>query len=144
MPSMFLFERNGEYILFIWKFYPSLHFHRAKSLMLTFLSVFCLQLACCCGSAACSCCCNCCPKIKQSTGTRVMYAFYFLLVTIICVIMMSPTVEEMMKDHVSSVRDVSASPCKLWLVASEFWPIVDGVFWWATSLKEKKKLPCDM
>uniref|UniRef100_A0A3Q3XJZ4 Serine incorporator 5 n=1 Tax=Mola mola TaxID=94237 RepID=A0A3Q3XJZ4_MOLML len=32
------------------------------------------------------------PKIKQSTGTRVMYALYFLLVTIICVIMMSPTV----------------------------------------------------
>ncbi|KAM7018042.1 serine incorporator 5 [Tautogolabrus adspersus] len=51
------------------------------------------QLACCCGSAACSCCCNCCPKIKQSTGTRIMYALYFLLVTIICVIMMSPTVE---------------------------------------------------
>uniref|UniRef100_A0A8C5D9U2 Serine incorporator 5 n=1 Tax=Gouania willdenowi TaxID=441366 RepID=A0A8C5D9U2_GOUWI len=55
------------------------------------------QLACCCGSAACSCCCKCCPKIKQSTGTRIMYAFYFLLVTIICVIMMSPTV---LKDHI--------------------------------------------
>lgn len=39
-----------------------------------------------------------------------MYALYFLLVTIICVIMMSPTVEDLMKDHVSSVRNVSASP----------------------------------
>lgn len=31
-----------------------------------------------------------------------MYAFYFLLVTIICVIMMSPTVEQEMRDHVST------------------------------------------
>uniref|UniRef100_A0A672ZYV6 Serine incorporator 5 n=1 Tax=Sphaeramia orbicularis TaxID=375764 RepID=A0A672ZYV6_9TELE len=58
------------------------------------------QLACCCGSAACSCCCNCCPKIKQSTGTRFMYALYFLLVTIICVIMMSPTVEEALRHNI--------------------------------------------
>uniref|UniRef100_A0A8D0AA27 Serine incorporator 5 n=1 Tax=Sander lucioperca TaxID=283035 RepID=A0A8D0AA27_SANLU len=59
-----------------------------------------LHLACCCGSAACSCCCNCCPKIKQSTGTRIMYAFYFLLVTIVCCIMMSPTVEKELRDHI--------------------------------------------
>ncbi|KAG7243991.1 hypothetical protein INR49_006152 [Caranx melampygus] len=58
------------------------------------------RLACCCGSAACSCCCNCCPKIKQSTGTRFMYALYFLLVTVVCVIMMSPTVEQEMKDSI--------------------------------------------
>ncbi|KAM4576521.1 serine incorporator 5 [Odontesthes bonariensis] len=58
------------------------------------------QLACCCGAAACSCCCNCCPKIKQSTGTRFMYALYFLLVTVICVIMMSPTVEQEMRDNI--------------------------------------------
>lgn len=58
------------------------------------------QLACCFGSAACSCCCKCCPKIKQSTGTRFMYALYFLLVTVICVIMMSPTVADAMKDNI--------------------------------------------
>ncbi|KAF3850906.1 hypothetical protein F7725_012678 [Dissostichus mawsoni] len=57
-------------------------------------------MACCCGSAACACCCNCCPNIKQSTGTRIMYALYFLLVTIVCVIMMSPTVEKEMKDNI--------------------------------------------
>lgn len=61
-----------------------------------------MQLACCCGSAACSCCCKCCPKIKQSTGTRVMYALYFLLVTVVCVTMMSPTVEQKIKTHVST------------------------------------------
>uniref|UniRef100_A0A8C6THC0 Serine incorporator 5 n=1 Tax=Neogobius melanostomus TaxID=47308 RepID=A0A8C6THC0_9GOBI len=58
------------------------------------------QLACCFGSAACSCCCKCCPKIKQSTGTRFMYALYFLLVTVICVIMMSPTVADSMKEQI--------------------------------------------
>lgn len=62
------------------------------------------QVACCCGSAACSCCCNCCPKIKQSTGTRVMYALYFLLVTITCVFMMSPTVEQAIKTNVSGTK----------------------------------------
>uniref|UniRef100_A0AAX7U1T3 Serine incorporator 5 n=1 Tax=Astatotilapia calliptera TaxID=8154 RepID=A0AAX7U1T3_ASTCA len=58
------------------------------------------QLACCCGSAACSCCCKCCPKIKQSTGTRIMYALYFLLVTVLCAVMMSPTVEQALKENI--------------------------------------------
>uniref|UniRef100_I3K817 Serine incorporator 5 n=1 Tax=Oreochromis niloticus TaxID=8128 RepID=I3K817_ORENI len=64
------------------------------------LCACCMSLACCCGSAACSCCCNCCPKIKQSTGTRVMYALYFLLVTVLCAIMMSPTVEQALKENI--------------------------------------------
>ncbi|KAM9464191.1 serine incorporator 5-like [Salvelinus alpinus] len=64
------------------------------------------QLACCCGSAACSCCCGCCPKIKQSTSTRFMYVLYFLLVTIVCVVMMSPTVEQEMRDHIPLYRDL--------------------------------------
>uniref|UniRef100_A0A4W5PXD3 Serine incorporator 5 n=1 Tax=Hucho hucho TaxID=62062 RepID=A0A4W5PXD3_9TELE len=64
------------------------------------------QLACCCGSAACSCCCGCCPKIKQSTSTRFMYALYFLLVTVICVVMMSPTVEQEMRDHIPFYSDL--------------------------------------
>ncbi|XP_067294262.1 serine incorporator 5 isoform X1 [Pseudorasbora parva] len=58
------------------------------------------QLACCCGSAACSLCCGCCPKIKQSTSTRFMYALFFMLVTVTCVIMMSPTVETAMREHI--------------------------------------------
>uniref|UniRef100_A0A8C7F2G6 Serine incorporator 5 n=1 Tax=Oncorhynchus kisutch TaxID=8019 RepID=A0A8C7F2G6_ONCKI len=64
------------------------------------------QLACCCGSAGCSCCCGCCPKIKQSTSTRFMYALYFLLVTVICVVMMSPTVEQEMRDHIPFYSDL--------------------------------------
>uniref|UniRef100_A0A8C1D8S9 Serine incorporator 5 n=2 Tax=Cyprinus carpio TaxID=7962 RepID=A0A8C1D8S9_CYPCA len=58
------------------------------------------QLACCCGSAACSLCCGCCPKIKQSTSTRFMYTLFFMLVTVTCVIMMSPTVEKAMQEHI--------------------------------------------
>lgn len=42
-----------------------------------------------------------------------MYALYFLLVTVICVIMMSPTVEDLMKDRVSSGRNVRVLPYKL-------------------------------
>lgn len=70
---------------------------------------FCLtfQLACCCGTAACALCCKCCPKIKQSTSTRFMYALYFILVTIICCVMMSTTVANEMKTHVSK-RDEPA------------------------------------
>ncbi|XP_035292093.1 serine incorporator 5 isoform X2 [Anguilla anguilla] len=64
------------------------------------------MLACCCGSAACSLCCGCCPKIKQSTGTRFMYALYFLLVTVICVIMMSPTVEKEIRDNIPFYEDM--------------------------------------
>ncbi|KAM3845985.1 serine incorporator 5 isoform 3-T3 [Vipera latastei] len=58
------------------------------------------QLACCCGTAACSLCCRCCPKIKQSTSTRFMYALYFILVALICCIMMSETVAKQMKEHI--------------------------------------------
>uniref|UniRef100_A0A6Q2XFS5 Serine incorporator 5 n=1 Tax=Esox lucius TaxID=8010 RepID=A0A6Q2XFS5_ESOLU len=64
------------------------------------------QLACCCGSAACSCCCGCCPKIKQSTSTRFMYALYFFLVTVICVCMMSPTMEQQMRDRIPYYSDL--------------------------------------
>lgn len=78
--------------------------------------VFCLtfQLACCCGTAACSLCCKCCPKIKQSTSTRFMYALYFILVTIICCIMMSTTVANEMKTHVSNRDVVTAAPGRKW------------------------------
>lgn len=74
--------------------------------------VFCLpfQLACCCGIAACSLCCKCCPKIKQSTSTRFMYALYFMLVTIICCVMMSTTVANEMKTHVSKTDEPTAAP----------------------------------
>ncbi|XP_010070935.1 PREDICTED: serine incorporator 5 [Pterocles gutturalis] len=48
----------------------------------------------------------CCPKIKQSTSTRFMYALYFILVTIICCIMMSTTVANEMKTHIPFYKEV--------------------------------------
>ncbi|KAM4809721.1 serine incorporator 5 [Rhinophrynus dorsalis] len=64
------------------------------------------QVACCCGTAACTLCCTCCPKIKQSTSTRIMYAVYFILVTVVCGAMMSPTVTDFMKDNIPSYKDI--------------------------------------
>ncbi|XP_018592360.1 serine incorporator 5-like [Scleropages formosus] len=58
------------------------------------------QLACCCGPAPCTLCCDSCPKIKQSTGTRFMYTLYFLLVTAVCMVMMSPTMEKVMRENI--------------------------------------------
>uniref|UniRef100_A0A4W3K3L1 Serine incorporator 5 n=1 Tax=Callorhinchus milii TaxID=7868 RepID=A0A4W3K3L1_CALMI len=67
--------------------------------------VFFHQLACCCGSASCSLCCSCCPMIKTSTGTRVMYALYHILGTIVCCLMLSPTVAEGLKEHIPFYSD---------------------------------------
>ncbi|XP_062905408.1 serine incorporator 5 [Mobula hypostoma] len=58
------------------------------------------QLACCCGSNDCSLCCSGCPNIKTSTGTRVMYTLYHILGTMVCFLMLSPTVGETLKTHV--------------------------------------------
>ncbi|KAG8456533.1 hypothetical protein GDO86_002351 [Hymenochirus boettgeri] len=64
------------------------------------------QVACCCGAAACALCCSCCPKIKQSTSTRLMYALYFILVTIVCGFMMSPTVADFMEKKIPFYKDI--------------------------------------
>nr|XP_002126357.1 serine incorporator 5-like [Ciona intestinalis] len=55
------------------------------------------QVACCCGSAACSLCCACCPSIKTSTGTRLMYMFYLVICTAVSCVMMSSSVQESLK-----------------------------------------------
>ncbi|KAG7481395.1 hypothetical protein MATL_G00066320 [Megalops atlanticus] len=90
------------------------------------------QLACCCGSAACSLCCGCCPKIKQSTGTRFMYALYFLLVTSICVIMMLfPTVENEIRDHIpfyaEMCQNLNTGNCKALVGYSAVYKVCFGM-----------------
>ncbi|XP_008587242.1 PREDICTED: serine incorporator 5 [Galeopterus variegatus] len=72
----------------------------------TKLGGFIKQLACCCGSAGCSLCCGCCPKIRQSRSTRVMYALYFILVSVLCCVMMSKTVASKMKEHIPFFEDI--------------------------------------
>ncbi|CAL1288754.1 unnamed protein product [Larinioides sclopetarius] len=56
------------------------------------------QLACCCGSAACSLCCSACPSCKNSTSTRIMYALMLLLTTVVSCIMLSPGLEDKLKN----------------------------------------------
>uniref|UniRef100_A0A8C7CNR7 Serine incorporator 1-like n=1 Tax=Oncorhynchus kisutch TaxID=8019 RepID=A0A8C7CNR7_ONCKI len=51
---------------------------------------------CLCSSATCLLC-RCCPQSKNSTVTRVIYAFILLLGTIIACIMLSPGVDEQLK-----------------------------------------------
>ncbi|XP_056397554.1 serine incorporator 5 isoform X1 [Hyla sarda] len=64
------------------------------------------QVACCCGAAACALCCTCCPTIKQSTSTRIMYALFFILVTIVCAVMMSTSVAKLMEAHIPFYGDI--------------------------------------
>lgn len=48
------------------------------------------SVACCCGSAACSLCCKACPSMKNSTSTRLAYAFFLILGAIVSAIMLIP------------------------------------------------------
>ncbi|XDV52120.1 hypothetical protein PO909_020884, partial [Leuciscus waleckii] len=60
-----------------------------------FLLLF-LQVSCLCNCAACLRC-RCCPQIKNSIVTRIMYAVILLLGTIIACVMLSPGVERQLK-----------------------------------------------
>uniref|UniRef100_A0A6Q2ZLB2 Uncharacterized protein n=1 Tax=Esox lucius TaxID=8010 RepID=A0A6Q2ZLB2_ESOLU len=51
---------------------------------------------CLCGGASCLLC-SCCPNSKNSTVTRVIYAFILLMGTIVACIMLSPGVDEQLK-----------------------------------------------
>uniref|UniRef100_A0A8C2E719 Si:ch73-267c23.10 n=1 Tax=Cyprinus carpio TaxID=7962 RepID=A0A8C2E719_CYPCA len=59
-------------------------------------SPFFLKVSCLCNHAACRRC-RCCPQIKGSIVTRIMYAFILLLGTIIACVMLSPGVEQQLK-----------------------------------------------
>ncbi|KAJ8259058.1 hypothetical protein COCON_G00180700 [Conger conger] len=51
---------------------------------------------CLCSSATCLLC-RCCPSSRNSTVTRLIYAFILLLGTIVCCVMLSPGVEKQLK-----------------------------------------------
>uniref|UniRef100_A0A673H9G9 Serine incorporator 1-like n=1 Tax=Sinocyclocheilus rhinocerous TaxID=307959 RepID=A0A673H9G9_9TELE len=61
-----------------------------------FFFAFFLKVSCLCNHAACFRC-RCCPQIKKSIVTRIMYAFILLLGTIIACVMLSPGVEQQLK-----------------------------------------------
>ncbi|XP_055339826.1 probable serine incorporator isoform X2 [Paramacrobiotus metropolitanus] len=56
------------------------------------------QLACCCGSAACGLCCQSCPTCRNSTSTRIMYGIMLFLWTIVCFILLAPSVQHQLAD----------------------------------------------
>ncbi|KAI3370501.1 hypothetical protein L3Q82_025261 [Scortum barcoo] len=56
----------------------------------------CLQVPCLCSGASCLLC-SCCPGSRNSTVTRIIYAFILLLGTIIACIMLSPGVDQQLK-----------------------------------------------
>jgi len=56
------------------------------------------QLICLCGSAPCSLCCSFLPKIKMSTGTRLMYMLYLMIVTAVSCVAISSTGQTLLKE----------------------------------------------
>ncbi|XP_062998749.1 serine incorporator 4 [Elgaria multicarinata webbii] len=58
------------------------------------------QVCCCCGPAPCGLCCPCCPSIKVSTGTRLLYMLFHILACASCCFMLSHTAAEAIKENV--------------------------------------------
>lgn len=54
------------------------------------------QVPCLCSSATCLMC-SCCPSSRNSTVTRIIYAFVLLLGTIVSCVMLSPGVDEQLR-----------------------------------------------
>ena len=58
------------------------------------ISCLAYQVACCCGSAACSLCCSSCPSCRNSSSTRIVYALFLLLGTVVSCIMLAGGLED--------------------------------------------------
>ncbi|CAH1802927.1 unnamed protein product [Owenia fusiformis] len=52
------------------------------------------QLDCCCGPSAPRACCACCPTVKESTSTRLMYTVFMVVITALSCTALAPQVEE--------------------------------------------------
>ncbi|XP_069481283.1 serine incorporator 4 isoform X2 [Ambystoma mexicanum] len=79
---------------------PVRHVLRRNQTCRDFLGAISTQVSCCCGPAPCSLCCSCCPSIKVSTGTRLLYTLLHILSSTVCCLMLSSKVSEAIKKHV--------------------------------------------
>ncbi|CAJ0957146.1 unnamed protein product [Ranitomeya imitator] len=73
---------------------------RRNKLCNDFISSVSYQICCCCGPSPCSLCCECCPSIKVSTGTRLLYTCFHIFASTVCCLMLSKRVSETVKEHV--------------------------------------------
>ena len=55
------------------------------------------SVTCCCGSAACSLCCKALPSMKNSTSSRLGYAFFLIIGALVSAIMLIPGLGESLK-----------------------------------------------
>lgn len=65
----------------------------------------CAQAACCFGGVACSLCCKCCPRLNESTTTRIMYTLIYILGTAIAIMMLTPQIQQGLLDNIPFFND---------------------------------------
>ncbi|XP_005452254.1 serine incorporator 1 [Oreochromis niloticus] len=99
---------------------------------------FASWVPCLCSSAACLTC-SCCPSIRNSTVTRIIYAFIMLIGTIVACIMLSPGVDRQLKripgfcedGAGSSVRGLQADvKCEMFVGYQAVYRICFGMSMW--------------
>lgn len=61
------------------------------------------SVGCCCGTAACSLCCKACPSMKNSTSTRLGYAFFLIMGAVVSAIMLIPGLGNSLKNILPGV-----------------------------------------
>ncbi|XP_068694453.1 probable serine incorporator [Montipora foliosa] len=67
------------------------------------------SFACCCCPTAVSCCCACCPSCRSSTSTRIVYAIFLLLGTIVSCVMLSEGIQQAMVEKVPFFNEACTS-----------------------------------